>query len=71
MLDKLLPANQHPVERVLRVALGLAILSLTIIGPQSAWAFLGLIPLLTGMMGSCPLYTIFGISTCKAQRRVA
>lgn len=71
MLGKLLPANQHPFERVLRIALGLAILSLAIVGPRTVWAFFGLVPLLTGFVGSCPLYTIFGFSTCKAPRRVA
>jgi hypothetical protein len=71
MLEKLLPANQHPLERALRVALGIAILSLTMIGPRTPWAFLGLIPLLTGLLGSCPLYTLFGLSTCKPRRRLA
>ena len=63
-MSKLLPVNEHPVERVLRVAVGLAILSLVFVGPKSLWGLLGLIPLATGLVGSCPLYTVFGFSTC-------
>lgn len=64
MLDKVLPANEHPIERALRVAVGLVGIALVFVGPKSAWGWFGLIPLLTGVAGSCPLYTLFGISTC-------
>lgn len=57
--------NIGTVERVVRVILGVAILSLTVIGPQSPWAYLGIIPILTGLSGWCPLYSVFGISTRK------
>ncbi len=65
MLTKLLPNNEHLIERTLRVAFGLGIVSLVFVGPQTAWAWLGVVPILTGLLGSCPLYTLFGISTCK------
>lgn len=57
--------NEGTLDRVLRVIVGLAILSLAFIGPQTPWAYLGLIPLLTGLVGSCPAYALFGIRTCK------
>jgi hypothetical protein len=63
----LFPRNEHKVERVIRVVLGFALLSLFFIGPKSPWALLGLVPLATGALGSCPLYTLFGISTCSTQ----
>lgn len=56
--------TEHPVERVLRVLLGLAILSLVFFGPKTAWGWIGLLPILTGATGLCPLYTLLGISTC-------
>ncbi|MFO0615760.1 MAG: DUF2892 domain-containing protein [Polyangiaceae bacterium] len=59
------PRNEHTVERVLRVLVGLAVLSLFVVGPKTPWALLGLVPLATGLIGSCPLYTLFGISTCR------
>jgi hypothetical protein len=57
--------NVHNIERVVRVVAGLAILSLVFIGPQSAWGWLGLVPLATGITGWCPPYALFGFSTCK------
>lgn len=65
----ILPRNEHTVERVVRVVLGLAIVSLAFIGPQSPWAWLGLILVATGALGSCPIYTLFGISTCSIQTK--
>ena len=64
MLDKILPRNEHPVERVIRVVIGIVLLSLIFVGPKTMWGLLGIIPLATGLLGSCPLYTLFGISTC-------
>jgi hypothetical protein len=52
-------------ERVLRVIVGLIVISLVFWGPKSTWGWLGLIPLLTGLSGFCPLYTILGINKCK------
>lgn len=62
------PRNEHKVERAARVVLGLLVLSLIIVGPKSYWGLLGAIPLLTGLAGSCPLYTLLGISTCPVKR---
>lgn len=55
--------NEGPVDRGLRILVGLVILSLAFIGPKTPWAFLGLIPLLTGLVGMCPLYALLGIRT--------
>jgi hypothetical protein len=57
--------NISNVERAIRVIGGAAIMSLAFVGPQTPWAFLGAIPLLTGLIGWCPPYALFGISTCK------
>ncbi len=63
-VDKLLPTNEHGLERVLRFLVGVVVLSLVFIGPKTYWGLLGLVPLVTGAIGSCPLYTLFGFSTC-------
>jgi hypothetical protein len=60
--------NEGTIDRVLRVVVGVAILSLAFIGPQSPWAYLGLIPLLTGVVGFCPAYALLGIRTCRLRR---
>jgi hypothetical protein len=67
-MASLFPTNEHPVERVLRVVLGLGILSLTFLGPKTPWGLLGLIPLATGFLGSCPLYTMLGFNTCPLRK---
>jgi hypothetical protein len=64
MASKLLPQNEHVVERVVRVVVGIGLVSLVFVGPQSPWGLIGLLPIATGLLGSCPAYTIFGVSTC-------
>jgi hypothetical protein len=56
--------NEGTIDRVLRIVIGLALLTLTFTGPKSAWGYLGLIPLVTGLVGFCPLYRALGITTC-------
>ena len=59
-----LQVTEHPLERVLRVLVGLGAISLVFVGPKTPWGWLGVIPVLTGATGLCPLYTLLGISTC-------
>ncbi len=57
--------NEGTVDRVLRVIVGLVLIALVFVGPQTPWGWVGLVPLLTGLVGMCPLYSILGINTCK------
>jgi len=61
--------NVGMIDRVLRVVAGLAILSLVFVGPRSAWGWVGLVPLLTGLVSFCPLYSLLGIRTCPSAPR--
>ena len=70
-MSKLLPTNEHPIERTLRVVIGLALLALVFVGPKTYWGLVGLVPLATGLLGSCPLYTLLGVSTCPMKRTAA
>lgn len=67
-MEKLLPRNEHAVERTVRVLVGLGLISLVFVGPQTPWGWIGVVPLATGLIGSCPLYTVLGISTCPMKR---
>ena len=60
--------NEHPVERVARVALGVTLVALAAMGTIGAWGYIGVVPILTGVVGSCPLYSVFGISTCPVKK---
>jgi len=59
--------NEGRFERILRVVVGLFIISLTFWGPKSAWGWLGLIPVLTGVIGFCPLYALGGRQPRKTE----
>lgn len=61
--------NEAGCDRAVRIVLGLGLLSLTIVGPQTWLGLVGLIPLVTGLWGVCPLYRVFGVSTCPVQSR--
>lgn len=60
--------NEGKIDRTLRVLLGAILISLVFIGPQTAWGWLGLVPLVTGLIGTCPVYSLFGINTCGIPR---
>ena len=63
--------NEGTVDRVLRVLVGLGVLSLVFVGPKTLWGLVGLVPLLTGLLGRCPLYTLLGIKTCPISKKPA
>ena len=56
--------NEGKLDRTLRVIAGAALISLVFIGPQSPWGWVGLVPLVTGLAGTCPVYSLLGINTC-------
>lgn len=60
--------NEGTIDRVLRVLLGIALLSLVFFGPKTLWGLVGVIPILTGLAGFCPLYAVLGIRTCPMTR---
>ncbi|HHZ10230.1 MAG TPA: DUF2892 domain-containing protein [Rhizobiales bacterium] len=63
--------NVGSADRVIRIVLGVVILSLFFIYPGAWWRYytlIGIVPLLTGLAGTCPLYSILGISTCPARK---
>ena len=59
-------SNIGSIERALRVIVGAGLVSLVFVGPQTAWGWLGLVPLATGLIGWCPPYALLGINTCRA-----
>lgn len=68
-MSTLFARNEGKIDRTIRVAVGLFLLSLVFIGPQTAWGWLGLIPLVTGLVGSCPIYRLLGVNTCRLGQR--
>jgi hypothetical protein len=58
-------ANSGTVDRALRVIVGLVLVGLAAAGTIGVWGWIGVVPLVTGLIGFCPAYTILGISTCS------
>ena len=58
--------NEGTADRILRIVAGIVLLSLTVVGPKTGWGLFGLIPLVTGLVGNCPLYSALGLNTCRA-----
>ena len=59
--------NEGTLDRVLRIILGLVLLSLIFVGPQTMWGLVGIVPLVTGLFGICPVYSVLGIKTCSVK----
>ncbi|MBU6206744.1 MAG: DUF2892 domain-containing protein [Alphaproteobacteria bacterium] len=56
--------NVGSIDRMLRIIVGLVLISLVFVGPKTMWGWIGVIPLATGLIRICPLYSILGINTC-------
>ena len=60
--------NVGGMDRAIRIIAGLALLVAFFMLPEASYRWfllIGIVPLATGLMGSCPAYSIFGLSTCK------
>ena len=57
-------ANVGNFDRALRVVLGLILIACVFIGPQTPWGWIGLVPLLTALVGFCPAYRLLGVNSC-------
>jgi len=60
--------NVGTVDRAIRVIVGIVLIALVFVGPQTPWGWIGVIPLVTGLIGYCPLYSLLGIRTCPAKQ---
>lgn len=56
--------NVGGLDRTLRIVVGVALILMALTGTIGAWGWIGVVPLATGLMKTCPLYSIFGFSTC-------
>lgn len=60
--------NEGTLDRAVRIVAGLALIGLAATGTAGAWGWIGVVPLLTGAIGLCPLYSVLGINTCPTRR---
>jgi hypothetical protein len=57
--------NVGSIDRIARIVLGLVLIALVFVGPQTPWGWIGVVPLLTALVGWCPAYRLLGIRTCS------
>lgn len=61
--------NVGTVDRVLRIIVGVVLIALVFVGPKTPWGWIGLIPLITGVLATCPAYRLIGLRTCPADNK--
>ncbi len=59
--------NEGLLDRIIRVVLGVVLIALAVTGRWAPWGWIGVLPLITGLIGFCGLYQILGIKTCPVQ----
>jgi hypothetical protein len=59
--------NEGTFDRAARIILGIVLIVMALRGMYTPWTWIGVVPLLTGLVGMCPLYSIIGINTCKVK----
>jgi len=66
-IESIFMKNVGGIDKILRIVVGLILISLVFIGPTTPWGWIGIIPLATGLINFCPLYPLLGINTCKTK----
>ncbi|MCP5151617.1 MAG: DUF2892 domain-containing protein [Ectothiorhodospiraceae bacterium] len=63
--------NVGGIDRVLRIVVGLVLIALVFVGPQTPWGWIGVVPLVTGLLRWCPAYGLIGLRTCPLEKSEA
>ena len=63
--------NAGNPDRIIRVVVGLGLIAAAVLDAPyiGAWGYIGVVPLLTGILGVCPAYSIFGINSCPIKNK--
>ncbi|MDY6814601.1 MAG: DUF2892 domain-containing protein [Pseudomonadota bacterium] len=59
--------NVGSTDRIIRAIVGVILIALVFVGPQTPWGWIGIVPLVTALTGNCPAYSVLGIKTCKKE----
>lgn len=62
--------NVGGIDKILRIVVGIALIALAALGVIGVWGWIGVVPLLTGLVGFCPAYGLLGASTCPVKKEV-
>ncbi|MFY0991096.1 YgaP family membrane protein [Halomonas sp. C05BenzN] len=59
--------NVGGIDKIARIVVGALLIGLAVTGTIGAWGWIGILPLATGVLNTCPAYSLLGISTCKGK----
>jgi hypothetical protein len=60
--------NVGGIDKILRIIVGIALIAMAALGVVGAWGWIGVVPLLTGLLGTCPAYSLLGMNTCPLKK---
>ncbi len=60
--------NVGGIDKILRIVVGIALIAMAALGVVGAWGWIGVVPLLTGLLGTCPAYSLLGMNTCPLKK---
>ena len=60
--------NVGRIDKILRIVVGIALIAMAALGVVGAWGWIGVVPLLTGLLGTCPAYSLLGMNTCPLKK---
>jgi hypothetical protein len=66
-LESDMTKNVGGIDRILRIVVGIALIAAAATGTVGVWGYIGVVPLLTGLVGWCPPYALLGFNTCKTK----
>ena len=61
-------ANVGGIDRIVRIVVGLVLISLAATGTVGIWGWIGVVPLLTGLIRWCPIYPLLGMNSCPMKK---
>ncbi len=61
-------SNVGGIDKILRIVAGLALVAWALVGGGPVWAWIGVVPLATGLIGWCPVYPLLGMNTCPSKK---
>jgi hypothetical protein len=67
-LEITMTKNVGGIDRILRIVVGIALIALAVTGTVGLWGYIGVVPLLTGLIGWCPVYLPLGLKTCGCSK---
>lgn len=64
-----LDVNVGMIDKIARISVGTLLVILAIMGTGTPWTWIGIVPIITGLAGRCPAYSLFGINTCNIEKK--